>query len=394
MPAWLLPDHTSDQLPAEALQVERLRRRLIDLYGLYGYALFQPPLLEYVESLRVQGADDLDRRSFRLTDPLSGRQLSLRADITPQAARVDAHLLGQSGVSRLCYAAPAIHALPAGLLSSREPLQVGCELFGHEGLDADLEIQELALASLDAAGLQNVHINLTDRAIFAALCSGDSGVTAVEGELLSALQSKDRPRLDRACEALRPATRSALQELVSLYGPVTGTEGVLDRARRVLPQTDAVLASLNRLERVAQSALYSRHPHCQITIDLADLQGWRYHNGIMFSAFVSGYPDALVRGGRYDGMGEAFGRSRAATGFSLELRALSALSVPSHAGELPVAAPWEGDAELHEAVAHARAQGRAVVFLPESEFREWSGPRMVRTSGLWQVAPAPSSSMN
>jgi ATP phosphoribosyltransferase regulatory subunit len=392
MPAWLLPDHVSDILPAEAQRMERLRRRLLDLYASYGYAQFQPPMLEYVEALAVQGSKDLDQRSFKMVDPLSGRMLGFRADITPQAARVDAHLLGQSGVCRLCYCASVVHAQPAGLLSNREPIQLGCELFGHDGLAADLEIQELALASLDAAGIAQVHLNLTDRAILLALRASDPAFAAAEQPLLSALAAKDRAALKDLGGKLKPQTQQALMALVGLYGPALGPNGVLARARKELPKLEQITQSLDRLTAVAESALFVRHPQCQLTVDLADLQGWDYHNGIMFSIYCPGHPDAVVRGGRYDGMGEAFGRSRPATGFSVELRVLAELASASAGGtgpaELPVAAPWQDDADLREAIAHLRDNGRVVVCMPVDDFQAHSGPKLVLANGLWQVAPA------
>ncbi len=392
MPAWLLPDHVSDILPAEAQRIERLRRRLLDLYASYGYAQFQPPMLEYVEALAVQGSKDLDQRSFKMVDPLSGRMLGFRADITPQAARVDAHLLGQSGVCRLCYCASVVHAQPAGLLSNREPIQLGCELFGFEGLQADLEIQELALASLDAAGIAQVHLNLTDRAILLALRASDPAFAAAEQPLLAALAAKDRAALEDLSGGLTAQTKQALMALVGLYGPAVGPNGVLARARQELPKLQQITQSLDRLTAVAESALFVRHPQCQLTVDLADLQGWDYHNGIMFSIYCPGHPDAVVRGGRYDGMGEAFGRSRPATGFSVELRVLAELSElarPSdESSDAPVAAPWQDDADLREAIAHLRDNGRVVVCMPAHDFQAHTGPKLVLANGLWQVAPA------
>ena len=389
MPAWLLPDHVSDILPAEAQRIERLRRRLLDLYASYGYAQFQPPMLEYVEALAVQGSKDLDQRSFKMVDPLSGRMLGFRADITPQAARVDAHLLGQSGVCRLCYCASVVHAQPAGLLSNREPIQLGCELFGFEGLQADLEIQELALASLDAAGIAQVHLNLTDRAILLALRASDPAFAAAEQPLLQALAAKDRAALEALSSGLKAPTTQALMALVGLYGPALGPHGVLARARQELPKLEQITQSLDRLTAVAESALFVRHPQCQLTVDLADLQGWDYHNGIMFSIYCPGHPDAVVRGGRYDGMGEAFGRSRPATGFSVELRVLAELAGPSaESPDAPVAAPWQDDADLREAIAHLRDNGRVVVCMPAPDFQAHTGPKLVLANGLWQVAPA------
>jgi ATP phosphoribosyltransferase regulatory subunit len=326
MPNWLLPDYVSDVLPSEALRVERLRRALLDHYAARGYQYFIPPLLEYVESLRVQGADDLERRSFKLTDPGTGRLLSLRPDITPQAVRVDAHLMDGQGINRLCYAASAVLAVPSGVASSRESFQVGCELFGEEGLAADLEIQSLALESLRIAGLQAVHLNLSDRGVLAALKAQLPELEPIETEVIQALASKDAVALRLATQGLDSSAQAILLSLLSLYGPPGGEDGVVARARRVLPGCSAMRACLDRLEAVSQSAVFSEHPRCQLSLDLADLQGWRYHNGLMFSVYASGHPDALLRGGRYDGMGEAFGRARPATGFSLELRALASLT--------------------------------------------------------------------
>ena len=349
-------------------------------------------MLEYVEALAVQGSKDLDQRSFKMVDPLSGRMLGFRADITPQAARVDAHLLGQSGVCRLCYCASVVHAQPAGLLSNREPIQLGCELFGFDGLQADLEIQELALASLDAAGIAQVHLNLTDRAILLALRASDPAFAAAEQPLLAALAAKDRAALEDLSGGLTAQTKQALMALVGLYGPALGPNGVLARARQELPPLQQITQSLDRLTAVAESALFVRHPQCQLTVDLADLQGWDYHNGIMFSIYCPGHPDAVVRGGRYDGMGEAFGRSRPATGFSVELRVLAELAgaaaESTALGEAPVAAPWQDDADLREAIAHLRDNGRVVVCMPAPDFQAHTGPKLVLANGLWQVAPA------
>lgn len=388
MPAWLLPDHVSDILPREATRVERLRRRLLDLFASYGYGLIQPPLIEYADAMNLSGAADLDARSFKLLDPLCGRLLAIRPDLTPQAARIDAHLINSDGISRLCYAASVLHAQPTGLLASREPIQVGCELYGHAGLEADLEIQELVLASLTAAGVEETHLDLTDRGIFLALRAADPGLPAVEAQVLAALQAKETGYFDQLT-SLRPATRDALVSLVGLYGPAKGEQGVVARARVALsqvPNAAAVHQALDRLEAVADSALFVQHPRCQLTIDLADLQGWQYHNGIMFSAYCKGSPDALVRGGRYDGVGAAFGRARPATGFSLELRALASLTSDTQitSGADPqelIAADWSAREQpgYLQKVAELRASGRHVAFLPQPEWQSYSGPRLEPT---------------
>jgi ATP phosphoribosyltransferase regulatory subunit len=389
MPAWLLPDQISDILPAEAKRMEALRRRLLDLYGAYGYDLVQPPMLEHVESLMIHQARDLDLRTFKVVDQASGRLLGLRADITPQAARIDAHQIPQQGVTRLCYAGSVLHAQPAGLLSSREPVQVGCELFGHAGLEADLEVQELALASLDVAGIQKVRLDLSHRGIFLALRAKDSALAGIEADVLGCLQSKDRAGLAELCKQLSSDTAKALLALIDLYGPVEGSDGVIARAKKVLPATPEITQALDRLLAVARSAMFTEHPQCVLTVDLSDLRGYRYHNGVMFSIYCQGLPNAVVRGGRYDGVGEVFGRARPATGFSLELRELLEIAPQPNGSKggaaEPIAAPWADEASLRLAIAALRTKGQAVVCLPDAELSAWTGRRLVSETGKWKV---------
>ncbi len=389
MPAWLLPDHISDILPAEARRLEATRRRLLDLYAGYGYGLVQPPLVEHVEALLIDSARDLDLRTFKVVDQVSGRLIGLRADMTPQVARIDAHQIQHQGVTRLCYAGSVLHAQPAGLLSSREPVHVGCELFGHAGVEADLEVQELALASLDALGIQKVRLDLSHRGVFLALREQDAGLLAIENEVLAALQSKDRVGLTQLVGAVAPATAKALLALLDLYGPASGADNVIDRARRVLPTLGPITEALDRLQAVANSAMFSEHPQCVLTVDFADLRGYRYHNGVMFSIYCEGMANAVVRGGRYDGVGKVFGRARAATGFSLELREiLDATALTSAAATdqaQPIAAPWRDDAALRAAIAELRGRGQTVVRLPDAELGSWPGKKLVQTSGNWQI---------
>ena len=417
MPAWLLPDQISDILPGEAKRLETLRRALLDLYAGYGYALVQPPLIEHVESLLIHQARDLDLRTFKVVDQASGRLLGLRADITPQVARIDAHQIPNQGVTRLCYAGSVLHAQPAGLLSSREPVQVGCELFGHPGLEADLEVQELALASLDAAGIQQVRLDLSHRGVFLALRDQDPALAAIENEVLPALQSKDAVRLEELLGTGRlasvnssaasggtsgrvevsPESRSALLALLSLYGPANGADNVIEQARRVLPQQPRIQQALDRLQAVANSAMFNEHPQCGLTVDFADLRGYRYHNGVMFSIYCEGLPNAVVRGGRYDGAGGLFGRARPATGFSLELRELLEITRPqvgSQAAPLgqpglapnTIAAPWIDDSSLRGAISALRAKGETVIRLPDAELGAWPGRKLAHQAGGWKVA--------
>ena len=389
MPAWLLPDHISDILPPDAQRLESIRRRLLDLYARYGYDLVQPPMVEHVESLLTDSARDLDLRTFKVVDQSSGRLLGLRADITPQAARIDAHQIQHQGVTRLCYAGSVLHAQPAGLLSSREPVQVGCELFGHAGVEADLEVQELALASLDAVGIQRVRLDLSHRGIFLALRDHDLALEVIENDVLAALQAKDRVRLTSVVGSLSRTTAEALLALLDLYGPASGAHNVIEKARAVLPALTPITQALDRLQAVANSAMFSEYPQCVLTVDFADLRGYRYHNGVMFSIYFDGLPNAVVRGGRYDGVGQVFGRARPATGFSLELREILEITADGQArgpeAVAPVAAPWRDDARLRAAISALRQQGQAVVRLPDAELESWSGKKLVEKSGAWQI---------
>ncbi len=389
MPAWLLPDHISDILPPDAQRLESIRRRLLDLYARYGYDLVQPPMVEHVESLLTDSARDLDLRTFKVVDQSSGRLLGLRADITPQAARIDAHQIQHQGVTRLCYAGSVLHAQPAGLLSSREPVQVGCELFGHAGVEADLEVQELALASLDAVGIQRVRLDLSHRGIFLALRDHDLALEVIENDVLAALQAKDRVRLTGVVGSLSRTTADALLALLDLYGPASGANNVIEKARAVLPALARITEALDRLQAVANSAMFTEHPQCVLTVDFADLRGYRYHNGVMFSIYCDGLPNAVVRGGRYDGVGQVFGRARPATGFSLELREILDITAGGQArgpeAAAPVAAPWRDDARLRAAISALRQQGQAVVRLPDAELASWSGKKLVEKSGAWQI---------
>jgi len=389
MPAWLLPDHIADILPPDAQRLESIRRRLLDLYARYGYDLVQPPMVEHVESLLTDSARDLDLRTFKVVDQSSGRLLGLRADITPQAARIDAHQIQHQGVTRLCYAGSVLHAQPAGLLSSREPVQVGCELFGHAGVEADLEVQELALASLDAVGIQRVRLDLSHRGIFLALRDHDLALEVIENDVLAALQAKDRVRLTGVVGSLSRTTADALLALLDLYGPASGANNVIEKARAVLPALARITEALDRLQAVANSAMFTEHPQCVLTVDFADLRGYRYHNGVMFSIYFDGLPNAVVRGGRYDGVGQVFGRARPATGFSLELREILEITADGQArgpeAVAPVAAPWRDDARLRAAISALRQQGQAVVRLPDAELESWSGKKLVEKSGAWQI---------
>lgn len=348
---WLLPEFIADVLPAEARKMEDLRRHILDVFRIYGYELVIPPMLEYVESLLSGTGQDTDLFTFKLVDQLSGRTMGLRADMTTQVARIDAHLINRRTVTRLCYAGSVLHARPAGLQSTREPFQIGAEIYGYGGLEADAEIQALALASLKVAGISGMSLNLSHAGLLKSLVADDLVAKRNAPALFDLLETKDMPALDELTIKCHPLTRKALLALPDLYGDV----GVLKEARRVLPSNAGITLALNDLEYLADIADCER-----VTIDLADLNGYHYHSGVMFAAFVPGLPNALARGGRYDHVGEAFGRLRPATGFSMDLRELSRL-LPSAEKRSAIHAPWSANTVLCEKIRQLRQAGEIVI---------------------------------
>ena len=350
---WLLPEYIQDMLPGEAARIERMRADVLELLRLSGYQLIAPPLLEYAESLLINDSHDMDLRTFKLVDQLSGRTLALRADITPQAARIDAHLLNRQGVTRLCYAGSVLHTQPAGLMRTREQLQIGAELYGHAGLESDLEVQRLMLEALALLGIQGVHLDLGHVALFRALVQRAGIPKEPETELFSALQGKDMPTLRLLVADLKPEVKNALLTLPQLYGGVE----VIARARAVLPPYPEVTAALNELEQAAAHLKPLAH---SIGIDLAELRGYHYHSGMVFAAYHADSHDAIAQGGRYDDVGKSFGRARPATGFSMDLRQLHGL-VPQQLPAQGILAPHRTDATLQQKIIQLRAQGEVVV---------------------------------
>lgn len=360
--AWLLPEHIADVLPAQARHIEALRRRLLDRAQCYGFELVMPPLLEHLESLLTGTGRELDLKTFKLVDQLSGRMLGLRADTTAQAARIDAHLLNRSGVTRLAYCGPVLHTRPAGVMASREPLQFGAEIFGHAGLEADLEAIELALDVLSDAGATSLVLDLADARVLRGVLAG----VPLEGERLQqlarALAEKDAPSIEAMAGELGDATRDALRALLRLYG---GTD-VLGAARRALPQRQLVRQALDELEWLA-SHLRAAYPALEVGFDLSDMSGYAYYSGARFAVYGAGASDALARGGRYDEVGAVFGRNRPAVGFSLDLKALAEV-VPAATALGGIRAPWGEDPALRAAVRKLRDAGETVVsVLPGDE---------------------------
>ncbi|WP_250534137.1 ATP phosphoribosyltransferase regulatory subunit [Caballeronia sp. AZ10_KS36] len=379
MSTWLLPENIADVLPSEARKIEELRRRLLDRFRSYGYELVMPPMLEYLESLLTSGGSDLNLRTFKLVDQLSGRTLGLRADITPQVSRIDAHLLNRQGVTRLCYAGVVLHTRPRGLHATREQIQIGAEIFGHAGLEADLEIQQLMLDSLHLAGLTKVRLDLCHAGVLAALLELEPAAASLGEALYDALASKDVPRLTELTAHLGQVPREALRALPSLYGDAS----VLETARARLPNLPVIARALDDLAFLASQA-----DGAELMIDLADLRGYAYHSGVMFSAYVDGVPNAVARGGRYDDVGLAYGRARPATGFSLDLREVARIS-PVDARGSAILAPWKHDEPLRAAVAALRDAGEVVIqALPghDHDLDEFAFDRvLIERDGRWEV---------
>ena len=353
--AWLLPEHIADVLPSQARRIEELRRELLDMARTYGCELVMPPLLEHLESLLSGAGHALDLKTFKLVDQLSGRSLGLRADTTPQVARIDAHLLNRSGVTRLCYCGPVLHTRPDGLHATREPLQFGIEIYGHAGLEADLEVQELALDVVQRAGLKHATLDLGDARLVGGVL-GDVRVTPPAlAALVAALASKDAAELKLLTRDLPVDVQQGLHALLSLYGGVD----VLALARERLPKNAVVTAALDDLQWLAIH-IAQTHPEVRLGFDLADLTGSAYYTGIRFALYAEGSPDAVLRGGRYDEVGAVFGRRRPAVGFSLDLKTLVALS-PQTPLRAAVRAPWGEDAQLRAAIRRLRESGETVV---------------------------------
>lgn len=380
MSAWVLPDHIADVLPSEARHIEELRRELLDTARGYGYELVMPPLLEHLESLLTGTGEALDLQTFKLVDQLSGRMLGLRADSTPQVARIDAHLLNRQGVARLCYCGPVLHARPDRPHATREPLQFGAEIYGHAGLEADQEILQLALDCLRAANVQGMRVDMGDARIVRGLLDGLKLSAPVLAQLNAALAAKDASTLAEISVDFPAPVRQGLQALVRLYGEVS----VLEEARKVLPDHPQIRAALADLQRLGEQLT-----GVTVGYDLADQRGYAYYSGARFAVYAEGAGDALLRGGRYDEVGAVFGRNRPAVGFSLvDIKQLVAAVGPRPL-RAAIRAPWGDAADLRAAIAGLRRSGETVVcVLPghESEIDEFHCDRVLQQAdGQWTV---------
>ena len=379
MSAWVLPDHIADVLPSEARHIEELRRGLLDTACSYGYELVMPPLLEHLESLLTGTGEALDLQTFKLVDQISGRMLGLRADTTQQVARIDAHLLNRRGVTRLCYCGPVLHTWPDRPHATREPMQFGAEIFGHAGLEADLEVLELARACLDVAGVRGTSVDMADVRIVRGLLAGVETDAETQRLVFAALASKDASELASLTKDFPATSRSGLRALMSLYGD----SSVLDEAARALSGTPGIDGLLSDLRWLA-----ARLGDARVTFDLSDLRGYSYYSGARFAIYAEGASDALVRGGRYDEVGAVFGRNRPAVGFSLDLKQVVGV-VPMRALKPAIRAPWGEAEDVGAAISALRRRGETVVcVLPghESEVDEFRCDReLVLVAGQWTV---------
>lgn len=379
LPRWALPEYFEDVLPVEAMRVEHLRRILLDEFRAHGFQLVIPPVVEYLDSLLSGTGQDLDESMFKFVDQISGRTLALRADTTPQVTRIDAHLLNRKGLSRLCYCGPVVHVLPRTMSASREPLQIGAEIYGHAGIEADVEVLRLLARTLQLAGASTSRIDVGHVGLFRALSELAGLDRAAERTLFDILQTKDVPGLKAFVAGFAEPARSGLLALPDLYG----NANVLLRARDLLPDVPGVHAAIDELLHLARQL-----GDLPLSFDLADLRGYHYHTGLMFAAYCGSSPTALALGGRYNEVGRAFGRARAATGFSLDLRELAALG-PDEPGVGAILAPIDNAAELAAMVASLRKAGEVVMLELPGHSDAWREAgcdrRIVLQDGAWCV---------
>jgi ATP phosphoribosyltransferase regulatory subunit len=384
---WLLPEGIDEILPPEARRLEALRRRLLDLFDLCGYELVMPPLVEYLESLLTGSGRDLDLQTFKLTDQLTGRLMGIRADMTPQAARIDAHYLKREAPVRLCYVGSVLRTRPDEFAGSRELLQLGAELYGHPGPESDIEILRLMLEALAAIGLADPHLDLGHVGVFRGLARDAGLAPAQEADLFEALQRKARPEVEAflaGCD-VAAAKKQALAGLLDLNGAGEVLALACTLLKSAPKDVNQALANLQTVAAVVQRA----YPRLPMYFDLAELRGYRYYTGIVFSALIPGQGQAVAQGGRYDGIGKAFGRSRAATGFSADLRQLLKIAPAEDSATGAILAPYGEDPGLQQAITRLRGAGERVVSALPGVSAPAAGMgcdrELVKQGGAWVV---------
>lgn len=384
---WLLPEGVGELLPEQAEPLEQLRRGALNLFHSWGYEMVMPPMVEYLESLLVGTGRDLDLQTFKLIDQQTGRLMGIRADMTPQVARIDAHQLNRDTPTRLCYSGPVLHTLPSGFGRSRVPQQIGAELYGHDGAASDVEIFRLMVETLNVCGVENIHIDLGHVGIYRGLVQ-EAGLDSEQEEtLFDVLQRKARPELDAYLAEWQVCERHQrhLKALIELNGDVS----VLDEAKRRLadvgPETQLALENLCEIAELAGQYV----GNVPFYFDLAELRGYRYQTGLVFAAFVPGHGQEIARGGRYDNIGKAFGRARPATGFSADLKMLARFSEYDFELEPPVYAPSLADLDLSQSVDELRNQGIRVIQALSGDIGEASAmgcsQELKKIDGQWQL---------
>jgi len=386
---WLLPDGVDEILPPEANNLELLRRDILDLYRSWGYELVITPLIEFLDSLSIVPGEDLQLETFKVVDQLSGRTMGVRADITSQVARIDAHVMQTNTPNRLCYADSVLRTKPSSMLGSRSPYRIGAELYGHNGIDSDLEIISLMLDTLKLAEIGDVQLALGHVGIYRSLIAHAELDTEQERKLFSALQSKSEKDIDYLL--LNQKTNGDLLAMLKALPKLCGDESVLDKAEQVLSQAPGtVLDDIAQLRALCQS-IKSRYPEQTIYFDLSELRGYEYHTGVVFAAYTNGYGSSIAKGGRYDDIGEYFGRARAATGFDSDLKTLLSLSNRNFTVTERILAPANEDGELQVLISTLRAQGKQVLTIlsgdSSSEQDQGCTQEIVQQDGKWVLKP-------
>ena len=386
----LLPDGVEEILPAEAHKLESLRRQLLDLYESWGYQLVITPLIEYLDSLLVGSSHGLELHTFKITDQLSGRMMGIRADITPQAARIDAHCLNREGPVRLCYADNVLHTKPRGIMTSRVPIRIGAELYGHSGVECDIELVCLMYETLKAVGISDIHIVLGHVGIFRSLLQEAKLDEDTEQTLFEAVQRKAYDEIDEILK--NSVSEKELCQMLRRLSRLSGDETTLAEANEVFANAPAsVQAELQELVEIVES-VKQRLPDIVLCFDLCELRGYEYHTGIVFAAYTPSYGRAVSKGGRYDHIGEVFGRARPASGFDSDLKVLARLSSRVFERRAAIIAPGEGDVDLFALVNSLREQGEVVItWLGDDELSEQHRQelncdrKLIKRDGKWIV---------
>ena len=386
---WLLPDGVDEILPPQASQLETLRRDILDLYSNWGYELVMTPLIEFLDSLLILPSNALQLQTFKIVDQLTGRSMGVRADITSQVARIDSHVLQREAPTRLCYADSVLHTRPQSLLGSRSPLMIGAELYGHRGIESDIEVISLMLHTLEKAGIEKPQLALGHVSFYRTLTKSAGFPAELEQKLFAALQRKSASEIENLLQDTG-AEKTLIADIKSL-ATLNGDASVLDRAAsEIQSAAPEIQQSIDQLKKIA-SVISQRFPQQSLYFDLGELRGYEYHTGVVFAAYVSSYGEAIANGGRYDDIGVGFGRARAATGFDADLKILLAQGKTSHAPGKKIFAPANDDPALQEAIESLRSEGQHVInaFPGQTENAADMGCdyELIKTKDGWQATP-------